>query len=176
MSKAGSLSLTVRADEIPAGGRAFHIEAADDERHALSQTLGIPEVRDLVADLTIRPLGGAAFAVSGHLEASVVQTDVVTLEPVEQSVSEAIDLTLVPEAEVAAGRPAGEAEPAEAGEGPDTFANGRIELGTLAAEHLALGLDPYPRAPGSEFAGYAEDDSLPASPFAALARLKKDGK
>ena len=35
--------------------------------------------------------------------------------------------------------------------------NGRIDLGQLAAEFLALGLDPYPRKPGVEFAPVVED-------------------
>jgi hypothetical protein len=175
MSKVESLSLAVRIDEIPADGRAIRIEAGDDERRALAEQLGIPEVAAFTAELNVRPLGGGAFSVSGQVRASVVQTDIVTLDPVEQQLNESIDLRLVPEdgiARVSATAPL-QSEPAE---GPETYRGGRIELGALAAEHLALGLDPYPRAPGVEFTGYSEDDSLPPSPFAALAGLKKDRK
>ena len=47
-------------------------------------------------------------------------------------------------------------------------------LGALTAEFFALGLDPYPRKPGVEFAAPAEE-AAPDSPFAALAgrRAKK---
>jgi hypothetical protein len=59
---------------------------------------------------------------------------------------------------------------------PDPIIDGRIDLGALAAEFLALGLDPYPRKPGAAFdLGEAEPER--ESPFAALARLRgeKDG-
>jgi hypothetical protein len=58
---------------------------------------------------------------------------------------------------------------------PDPIINGRIDLGALACEFLALGLDAYPRKPGAEFAPIIEDagDDKP-KPFAALAKLKKD--
>jgi hypothetical protein len=173
--KAGSLSLSVRADDIPAAGRRFRVEANEAERRSLAEDLGIADVTELAADFDVRPLGGGAFSVHGSLTASVVQTDVVTLEPVRQAVEEAIDLTLVA-AESAAVQPAapGPVEPRES-EGPELFQKGRIELGALTAEYLALGLDPYPRAPGVEFAAHIEDDSAAeASPFAALAGLRKD--
>jgi hypothetical protein len=166
----GSLSLSVRADEIPAGGRHFRVEANAAERVALAQDLGIPEVAALTAQLEVRPLGAGAYSVRGTLAAAVVQTDVVTLEPVPQTVSEAIDLTLVAAEGVAGVAPSGPAE----SDVPDVFHGGRIALGALAREHLALGLDPYPRAPGVEFPGHIEDDSAAdASPLAALAKLKK---
>ena len=51
---------------------------------------------------------------------------------------------------------------------PDPIIEGKIDVGALAAEFFALGLDPYPRKPGVEFVALAE--SPPAdSPFAALA-------
>ncbi|MGH6922634.1 MAG: YceD family protein [Propylenella sp.] len=167
--KSGSLSLTARTDEIPAGGRRFRVEANAVERVALARELGIPEVTELTADLDVRALGGGAYSVRGALVATVVQTDVVTLDPVPQAVSEAIDLTLVA-AESAAGAAA--SEPKES-VGPDAFHGGRIALGAIVREYLALGLDPYPRAPGVEFPGHIEDDSAAdASPLASLAKLK----
>jgi uncharacterized protein len=108
------------------------------------------------------------------MEATVVQADVVTLEPVTQMVAEDIDLMLVP-AEDAAPAPK-ETEPSAADE-TDFYRNGRIDLGGIVVEHLALGLDPYPRAPGVEFADHVEHDSAPqASPFAGLAALKERGE
>ncbi len=171
---AGSLSLSVRADEIPAGGRRFRVEASEAERRALAEELGIVEVAELAAELDVRPLGGGAFSVRGDLTASVVQTDVVTLEPVSQRVTEAIDLTFVA-AEAVPAKPAGAGsqEPGEE-EDPELFHHGRIALGAMTAEHLAIGLDPYPRGEGVEFSSHIEDDSTEASPFAALAKLKKD--
>ena len=41
---------------------------------------------------------------------------------------------------------------------PDEIGNGRIDLGALTAEFLALGLDPYPRKPGVSFGESAPSD------------------
>ncbi len=169
--KTGSLSLTVRADQVPAAGRRFRVEAGEEERRTLAADLGIPEVVELAAELDVRPAAGGTFSVRGRLAATVVQTDVVTLEPVQQTVDEPIELTLVA-AEENAPDTAPPANP-EASEEREPIHNGRIELGRLTREHLAVGLDPYPRASGVVFAGHVEDDSPEASPFAALAGLKK---
>jgi len=49
---------------------------------------------------------------------------------------------------------------------------GKVDLGAIATEFLLLGIDPYPRKAGAEFAAVkTADDS--ARPFAALEALKK---
>jgi hypothetical protein len=160
----------IAVSEVPQAGRRYDVEADEAARQRLAGALGIPEISTLSAQLEVRPMRSGAFAVRGSLSASVVQTDVVTLDPVAQDVTEAIDLTLV-----AAERDR-DAVPPGGGEEPDTFSNGRIDLGAIMSEYLALGLDPYPRAPGTNFASYVEDDPAgDVSPFAVLASLKKPG-
>ena len=51
---------------------------------------------------------------------------------------------------------------------PDPVVDGKIDLGALAAEFFALGLDPYPRKPGAEFVAPVAQ-APPDSPFTALA-------
>jgi hypothetical protein len=51
--------------------------------------------------------------------------------------------------------------------------NGTVDLGTIATEFLILGLDPYPRKEGVEFAAPQPASDPAAHPFAALAALKK---
>ena len=55
---------------------------------------------------------------------------------------------------------------------PEPIVNGRIDLGAVTAEFLALGLDPYPRKPGVAYEPAPERDPAD-SPFAALAKMKK---
>ena len=170
------MPVAVPVARIPPGGKHFRIAADEQQRHAVAEALGIVDVTELTADLDVHPVGAEAFAVRGTLSASVVQTDVVTLEPVPQEMKEEIDLTLMPAAgdSKRKGRPAAEPEAAELDE-RDVYRSGRIELGAIVVEHLALGLDPYPRTPGVEFPGHIEEiPDAPASPFAALARLKRD--
>ena len=47
-----------------------------------------------------------------------------------------------------------------------------LDLGTLATEFLVLGIDPYPRKSGVEFAPLTVGEDAP-KPFAALEALKK---
>jgi len=165
-------SHVVRVERLPPHGKHFRIETSESERKVIAEALGIVAVDALAAELDVRPLA-IGVGIRGTLDASVVQTDVVTLEPVHQEVSEEIDVTLTPAEGVGVrNRRFAEDEP-EAER--DVFRDGQIDLGAIAVEHLALGLDPYPRAPGVEFSGHIEDDSAEdPSPFAALERLKRD--
>jgi len=99
----------------------------------------------------------------------VRQTCVVTLEPVENEVEEAVDLTFVPGGGSEA---AAREEEITARELPELLVNGAVDLGTIATEFLVLGIDPYPRKAGAVFAA-PETGEAGEHPFAALGALKK---
>ena len=116
------------------------------------------------------------------MSARVRQICVVSLDEFVSDVAEPVDVRFAPEAEVEelaaarAARPGGDDEDLE--DLPDPIVNGRVDLGSLAAELLVLGLDPYPRKPGVAFPDPVPDaaEELDASPFAALKALKgRDG-
>ncbi|WP_161140828.1 YceD family protein [Propylenella binzhouense] len=169
---APAFSYAVPVGDISDQGRSYRIEADAVQRTALAQDLGIPAVESLAADLTLRPVRGSAFNVRGTLRARVVQTCVVSLEPVTQEVVEPVDVLLVQEESENRHQKEVFVDALEA-DGPEVYRNGRIDLGVIVAEHLALGLDPYPRAPQTDFGGHVEDEPGPEeSPFAALGALK----
>ena len=91
------------------------------------------------------------------------------------SVKEAIDVTLMPaDGRVATSRGKEILVDPVSESGPDLYHGGRIDLGVIVGEHLALGLDPYPRAPGVDFQPHVEDDPRDdPSPFAALKNLPR---
>lgn len=168
-------AVSVLVARIPAGGKHVHVEADEAQRNAVAQALDILGVETLAADLRVVPTGRESFAVRGKVTASVTQTDVVTLEPLRQEVAEEIDLVLAPASEgPSARRGGGEPSEEESAEEQDVYRNGRIDLGAIVLEHLALGLDPYPRASSEPFPGHSEDETGTPSPFAALADLKRD--
>lgn len=153
-------------------GLTVTVDADDAVRRALADLNGLPEVKRLHATfhLASEPQGGVR--VMGEVQAAVVQVCVVSLEPFEAAVSEPVDVRFLPPLILEAVRAARAKLPADVLESeddePDLIANGRIDLGTLAAEHLTLGLDPYPRKPGVAFqepAPRIDDPDL--SPFAA---------
>ena len=57
-------------------------------------------------------------------------------------------------------------------EPPEPLADGKVDLGALASEFLLLGIDPYPRKPGAEFAP-PQAAEAGEHPFAGLEALKK---
>jgi uncharacterized metal-binding protein YceD (DUF177 family) len=146
-------------------GRREVLEADAAEREALARRFGIPSIERFRAELVLRPEPGGAVCAEGRLEAELVQSCVVTLEPVPQHVEEPVALRFLP----------GGQEP---GEGPEDIdevetVNGTADLGEALAEQLALALDPYPRAPGATLPEEATDTSV--NPLAALGRLRDRG-
>ena len=163
-------SLPVAVDDIPDTG--LHIEA-EAPAEARAHLVRLANLRDLphlsaVFDLTCR---GDGVHVTGQVKARIGQTCVVTLEPLENDLDEPIDLLFAPPLHAAAkddgaDHKAGDEEP------PEPLIDGKVDLGAIATEFLLLGIDPYPRKVGAEFAAVkTADDS--ARPFAALEALKK---
>ena len=59
---------------------------------------------------------------------------------------------------------------------PEVVIGGKIDLGDIAIEQIALRLDDYPRKEGEEFSfisEFDEEDDVKNNPFAVLAKLKK---
>ena len=105
----------------------------------------------------------------GRFAATVVQQCVVTLEPVTNRVEGEIAQRFAPDVEPDTAEIAFDAL---AEEPPEPLSGGAAELGELVVEHLALALDPYPRAPGAQAALPGEDGEGAATPFAKLRDIK----
>jgi uncharacterized metal-binding protein YceD (DUF177 family) len=171
-------SRTIELNAIPATGLERSLAADPAERRALAKAYAIPEIRKLAAELAIGREPGGVIRVSGRVVADIVQTCVVSLVPVEQSIDEPIDLRLIEagsrRAETEA-RPGAEimVDPNEP-DPPDIIQGPTVDLGAVVTEHFLLAVDPYPRAPGAELPAEAADSSTDGSdsPFAALARLR----
>jgi hypothetical protein len=155
----------------------FDLSPDDDETRAIVGFLGLEALRSLRFRGEIAPSGADNWRIEGKLSARVVQSCVVTLEPVEQRIEEAVARNYVPEADY---RPAAEVDlDPDAEDDPDPFGT-VIDPGLLALESLALVLDPYPRAPGLPPAEYrAAPPGVPPlpdadpKPFAKLAVLRE---
>ena len=180
----GPFSRLFVADSVREGGDYVTIEADASERYALAKALGLAGIACLKGEFAVAKRGRYALRVTGEVTASVTQTCVVSLEPFEAQLREPVDSSFAPEPDArdaekklaAAAKIAG-AEGlvlSETPDPPDPIVNGLVDLGALAAEFLALGLDPYPRKSGVEFAEPVLQHALADSgPFAALAALRK---
>jgi uncharacterized metal-binding protein YceD (DUF177 family) len=167
-------SVPIAAEDIPDQGLHIEIDAPAPVRaQVLALVAGLASVHELpklsaVFDLTRR---GSRVHVAGNVSARVAQTCVVTLEPMESEVAEAVDVTFAP---IAAAQPETVAYDIalDENEPPEPLVEGKVDIGALATEFLVLGVDPHPRKPGAEFAPVkvGNDD---AKAFAALEMLKK---
>jgi len=163
-------SIAVAVDEITAGGLHRVIEAPAEVRRGLAGLAGLRDLPLLRAEFELTRRGAGVHA-SGRVQAQVGQTCVVSLEPIENAIDEAVDVLFAPGA--AAGGDELAAEPGIDGrDPPEPLVDGIIDLGALATEFLLLGVDPYPRKAGAEFAAPKVEDAG-ERPFAALEALKK---
>ena len=135
---------------------------------------GLQAIDSLTATVTVEQRNkGRMVVVEGSLDAAVTQTCVVTLEPLPRTVSERFSARLVTP-DVLREAAIVDIDPASEQDDPEPIDGDSVDIGELAAQHLSLSLDPYPRAEGAELdaAALAPDDGPAAGPFAQLARLK----
>jgi hypothetical protein len=168
----------VTLEDISETGEHFDLEADAGVRAAVASVAGLRDLPRLQASFDVTRRGSDGLHVLGSVSATVGQSCVVTLEPVDNEVEETIDLAFVPQVA---------AEPSAAAEqdnsqikdvnlnDPEPLIGGTVDLGALATEFLILGLDPYPRKPGAVFEAPLDDKPDP-SPFAPLAKLTKGGE
>lgn len=169
----------VPRDEVGPEGRTYTLTADADARRRLAQRFDLLELPALVAELRLDPVGGGAFALTGQFRAEVVQRCVVTEAPVAATLEGTVERRFAPASDLAP-PPKEEEVTADEVEPPEPIIDDVIEIGEPVAEELALALDPFPRAPGATFEGFAtgpEPDAAAApeesGPFAKLAELRK---
>jgi uncharacterized metal-binding protein YceD (DUF177 family) len=170
-------SRPVRVEPLPKDGLSHTIEANEAERAALATLNGLPAIAKLTANLTLRRAGRNGVRVVGEVHADLTQTCVVSLEPFEVVVDDSVDVRFAPPRETEeARRKQSDSETDAANiddeDPPDPIVDGKIDLGALAAEFMALALDPYPRKPDALFE-QPEEGGQKDSPFDALADLGK---
>lgn len=163
----------VLRDAVPETGLDLELAPDEEARSEIATFLSIPAIDAMNARLHIARHGRSGLRVTGRVTGRVVQTCVVTLEPVEETIDEAVDTIYAPEDSPILNIELTPEELASEESDIEPMAQGSIDLGGLVLEHLALGLDPYPRKRGVTFEPVKEDEE--PSPFAALSRLKDAG-
>jgi len=164
----------VRLVDVPAGG--LHVRRRDlgeADRAAFAAQIGVAGLRGFDLDIHVRPYRGDGLAVEGRVSAEVDQTCVVTLEPMVSRIDEEVEITFRPEDKITTRLVEDEEDGLSidaSHAADDPLIGGAIDAAAIAAEFLALGVDPYPRKPDAVFEkpeGLGE-----ASPFAGLSKLK----
>lgn len=163
----------ISVEDVPETGLHVDLQADEATRAALAQASGLRDLPRLEATLDITRFGRGGLRVDGDLSATVGQTCVVSLEPVESELNEPIEVVFSPSAGGSLADESGEATMRFGdAEPPEPLVGADIDLGAIVTEFLMLGIDPYPRKEGVAFEVPQQDDSA-SRPFAALAALKK---
>lgn len=169
-------SFPVLVTQLPEAGLHQELEANPAQRGQLAVAAGVNAVLQAVATFDVIPEAGGIVNVSGTIRARVEQTCVVSLEPVENDIEEAITAIFAPPSQISTSTKSiqkEQGEDAEIPDPPEPIVNGAIDLGKLASEFLVLGIDPYPRKPGVAFVPPKTPDDPEEHPFAALKALKE---
>ncbi len=159
------------------GLEGFDFDVAPDagEAEALARLLDARAVRKMRFRGRLTPVAGGGWQLAASLGATVVQSCVVTLEPVTTRIDQRVQRTFLP------GSAALGAEILVDPEEEDEIEplTDRIDLGRVAVEALALALPAYPRKPGASLPGAGSGDPGGAAgeeagpkPFAVLAALR----
>lgn len=165
---------TISFDEVSENGAHVHLVADEHTRDEMAKAAGLREVTRLEASFDITRQGGHALRIAGDVSASVGQTCIVTLEPVESEVHESFDLLFSESAPQSIADKDGQAT-VQFGDAdvPEPLQAGTVDIGAVATEFFLLGINPYPRKEGAVFEPPRPPEDPSAHPFASLAALKK---
>lgn len=150
--------------------RAVRLSADEAERAALARRFGIVRIDRLEAEVLVER-DGEALAATGTLNADIVQSCAVSAEDLPVAIREPLALRFIPASETH--RPDEEVELDADALDEIEFTGTSIDLGEAVAQSVALAIDPFATGPDADAARRLFDEA-PASPFAALAALKKN--
>ncbi len=180
-------SVWIDTEKLDEKGLKTTITADADAREALARRLGVEQVKSISAELNVQPVSGGTFEISGRFAADIVQQCVVTLEPIESHIGDAIEGWFADGGKTVSFAKARQERDTKKGhvevemlderQAPEEMVNGHIDLGELVTQHLSLAIDPYPHKEGVL---YEFGDDAPVktgkNPFEALKALKTDSK
>ncbi|MFA6153075.1 DUF177 domain-containing protein [Mesorhizobium sp.] len=146
------VSFRANISRLPNKGLPVVIEADAMQRAALAAEHGLLSVESYRAELLVTSWKRNGVKVSGRVEADIAQACIVTLDPVESHIDEAVEALLLPEDSKLArhGFDAGGEIllDAEGPDSPETFSGDTIDVGALAEQFFGLAIDLYPRKKG----------------------------
>ena len=144
------------------------ISPSAEMRARLAHWAGVDSVEAFEATVELRKVTPTRFSLEATLKADIVQSCVVTLDPVRTHIETSFRRELL----LAERRPS-DGEPAPVDEdGREEIESLRYDLAVPVLEELALQIDPYPRRPGVQFEPPMDVTDRPDHPFAALKKLK----
>jgi len=165
------LSSIYDLSDLSGAGADIRVAATPQQRVRLAEWAGVDEVNKFEAQVTLRRRSTNRFAYDATLSADIVQSCVVTLEPVRSHLALDVCRTLHLLKFPASARLAPEELPSGGEDGPEEIRDARYDLAGPLLEEFALAIDPYPRCRGVAFEPPPDQDAA-EGPFGVLKSLK----
>ncbi len=160
--------------DLPLSEQHYKMRADDNVKPFLSQVLQVKAVKMFDADFWIKPdRSTSILQINGHIKTELVLQSVVSLEEFTKSYDFDFTTSFDTKATLNSQKEDGDDWDTDT---PEIVVDGKIDLGDVAIEQVALRLDYYPRQEGEEFyfkSEFDDDETVGNHPFAALKKLKK---
>jgi len=180
---APEFSRIVNTDEQVGKKNKIEIEANEKECAALAERFELIAINSLKATLTITTAGNGEVTLRGPMHADIIQRCVATLEPVPEIVEDEVEVLFSPhisEDDLPSNPDdlddLSEEELMALLDQPEPLVDGKIDVGEVVSQFLAVAMDPYPRKDGAKVADVVkseDDEEERPNPFAKLASLKE---
>lgn len=167
-------SYPIEVDSLSASLKKYHLKASPKDLVYLTEVLKVPAVKSCEADISLKHnYREHALSVSGRVRAELELTSVISLENFDKIYEGEFTLHYDTKATYKDIR---DMEPEYNDDVPDIIEDGRIDLGNIVIEQIALLIEDYPRKDGEVFSFESEFDTETTeamNPFNILKKLKK---
>jgi uncharacterized metal-binding protein YceD (DUF177 family) len=163
--------------DLSAAGTEVTIDLKPEQRAKLAAWLEVESVEKFTSVVALRKLAMNRYRYDAQLACDLIQSSVVTLEPLRTHVEESFTRELHVAHRLRRNIAGDEELTLAAGDdnAPEEIESSKYDLAGPLLEELSLALDPYPRAPGEAFKPPEPSDGGPENPFAVLKKLKGEG-
>ena len=160
--------------DLSQAGSRIEIVAGGDDLKRLARWANVDTVRAFGAQVELCRLSRTRFSFEAELKADIVQSCVVTLDPVATHIAKHItrELHFSPRPRAEGGELTLSAGDEDV---PEEIVSLDYDLAAPLLEEFLLAVDPYPRKEGVTFEPPAQPAETPESPFAALKKLNEPG-
>ncbi len=160
--------------DLGRGGAEVSISLGEKERARVARWANIDAVASFAAKISLKKHSATRYSFMAKLDATIVQSCVVTLEPVRSRIERNIarELLLASPVRRALPKEALPPTPSLDDELTEEIESLTYDLVAPLLEEFSLAIDPYPRAPGVAFEPPKDSPEKAEGPFAALKALK----
>lgn len=184
-------SFEIIADHVNEKGVTRQAAASELECKDIARRLDVEQINKLEASITlVREPASIIIHAHGTFKAEIVQKCVVSLEPVVTHIEESFEAWFADTEQVVSlahvrqeklGKVIDmEMEIPDEKDDPEPVVDGRIELGEIIIQNLALSINPYPHAEGAVYKDICEHPDTAGNkegrykPFANLKKWKEE--